>query len=147
MKQIFVAARFWIIRVALFSWLAAIMSVGSAQADTVTYTLENVWLEPYDNFTDNPYGYESQQMTGSFIWTYNIGDFENGSGQFNDLFIPWYDSATYGMPNTNIGLNSIEFTFPGNFHDLGLDLTLFLPDSLSLDQPLLYHFFEKILLK
>ena len=138
MNKTFVPARLWIVRVALFSWLAAIMSVGSAQAApvTVTYVLDNAWLEPYDNYTDNPYGYAPQQMTGSFEWTYEEGDFENGSGQFNDdLVIPWYDSATYGAPNTNIGINSIEFTFPGNYHDLGLDLTLFLLDPLSLDLP------------
>jgi len=130
-KQTAVIARFWIVRVALCSCLAVIMSVSSVRAASVTYILEDVWLNPD---ISNPYGDAPQQMSGSFEWTYALGDFENGSGQFIDLSIPWYDSVIYGAPNTNIGLGSIEFTFPGNYHDLGLDLTLFLLSPLSSDQ-------------
>lgn len=42
MKKTFVTAWLWIVRVALFSWLAAIMSVGAAQAATVSYALNEV---------------------------------------------------------------------------------------------------------
>ena len=47
------------------------------QAETVYYTLDNVILD------------DQTQMTGIFLWTYEIDDFENGSGQFISLSIPW----------------------------------------------------------
>ena len=62
--------RFWMISSLIF--LAAFY----AHADSVTYTLENVILD------------DSTQMTGSFLWTYNTGNFENGAGQFTSLNIP-----------------------------------------------------------
>jgi hypothetical protein len=77
MKQTFVTARLWIVRVALFSWLVAVMSAGSAQAATVSYTLDNIFLDA------------TNQMTGTFEWTYVDDDFENGTGVFSELFIPF----------------------------------------------------------
>ena len=82
MKQTFVTTRLWIVRVALFSWLAAIMSVGSAQAAIVSYTLDEVFLA------------DGTQMTGAFDWDYEIGDFEGGSGVFTALEIPWQPTGT-----------------------------------------------------
>ena len=82
MKQTIVTTRFWVIRVALFSWLAAVMSVGTAQAATVSYTLDNLFLV------------DGTQMTGAFDWTYNVGDFEGGEGVFTALEIPWRPGGT-----------------------------------------------------
>jgi hypothetical protein len=121
MKQTVVAAKFWVVRVALFSWLTAIMSVGSAQAVTTSYTLENVILD------------NNQQMTGSFSWTYTEGDFENGTGSFTELNIPG-STHTLDVLNTTIDLTSIEITLDLNLHDDGIDITLFLAQSLSPNQ-------------
>ena len=76
-KQTFVTTRLWIVRVVLFSLLAAIMSVGIAQATTVSYILDDIFLN------------DGTQMTGAFDWTYDIEDFEGGSGVFTALEIPY----------------------------------------------------------
>jgi hypothetical protein len=51
------------------------MSVGSAQAATVSYTLDDIFLA------------DGTQMTGAFDWTYTIGDFVGGSGVFTALLL------------------------------------------------------------
>ncbi len=55
----------------------SIVTVPVAHAEIVTYTLENVILEE-----------ASSQMFGTFSWTYDVGDFENGVGEFSYLDIP-----------------------------------------------------------
>jgi hypothetical protein len=108
----------------LFSWLATVMSVGIAQAATVSYTLDDVFLA------------DSTQMTGAFDWTYVIGDFEGGNGVFTALEIPWRPNGTAppleqdGMVLT-IEFNQIEISLDGNFHDYGLDISLKFVQSLS----------------
>ena len=47
-----------------------------AQTATVTYVLEDVWLDP--DIT----GGSPQLMTGRIEWTYTLGDFKNGTGEF-----------------------------------------------------------------
>jgi len=122
-KQTFVTTRLWIVRVALFSWLVAVISLGSAQAATVSYTLDDVFLV------------DGTQMTGAFDWTYTIGDFEGGDGVFTALEIPWRPNGTAppleqdGMIIT-IENNQIEISLDGSFHDYGLDI------SLKFEQPL-----------
>ena len=117
LKHTLMTARFWIIRVALFSCLTAVMSVGTAQAATVSYTLDNIFL------------LDGTQMTGAFDWTYTIGDFEGGSGVFTALEIPWQPGGTAppleepGMVLT-IENNQIEISLDGNFHDYGLGIIL-----------------------
>jgi hypothetical protein len=101
-----------------------------AQTLTQTYVLDDIWLLP-----DITRPWESAQpLTGSFEWTYEAGDFENGSGRFIDLWIPWYDPGLEAL-NINVDLTSIEVTLPGSFHDLGVDLTVFLLEPLSPDRP------------
>jgi hypothetical protein len=98
------------------------------QTTVQTYILEDVWFEALrPNF-------EVEQMTGTFEWTYDAGDFENGSGVFTEVSIPYYGSAISTM-NITIETSSIEFSFNGNQHGFGLDLTLFLLEPLSPDQP------------
>ena len=119
----------WILRVVISAWLTCALPVARAQATVVTYVLDDVWLLPDISHS----GVAARQMTGTFQWTYEEGDFENGSGQYIELVIPWYGS---GLPDLeiNIDATSTEFVLPGNFHDLGLDLTLFLIEPLSPDQ-------------
>lgn len=96
-----------------------IMAAFHAQAATVNYTLDNVVLA------------DGEQITGAFEWTYSAGDFEGGSGEFTALDIPYtiYSFAD-GNLNIDIQTNSIEISGNGNYHDVGLDITL------SLLQPL-----------
>jgi len=99
------------------------MAAFSAHATTVNYTLDNVILV------------DGEQMTGTFDWTYSVGDFEGGSGVFTALEIPWRPGSTAppleepGMVFT-IENNQIEISLDGNFHDYGLDI------SLKFEQPL-----------
>jgi hypothetical protein len=119
-----------ILQVAIFAWLACVSPAALAQVTTVSFDLNDVWLLPDISHPSAP----AQQMTGSFDWTYELGDFEGGSGQFTDLSTPWYDPGIEEL-NITIELTSIEFSLRGSYHDLGLDLTLFLLEPLSPDQP------------
>ena len=90
-----------------------------AQTTTVTYVLEDVWLLPsvtHPNAAARP-------LTGSFDWTYTPGDFENGSGTLLGASIPWWGSGISNL-DANIDVDSVEITFPGNVHGMGLDVTL-----------------------
>ena len=89
------------------------MAALSAHAATVNYTLENVILA------------DGEQMTGTFDWTFNVDDFEGGSGVFTALEIP-YTPHYLGDPDLNIEIQttSIEITGIGNSHDAGLDISL-----------------------
>jgi hypothetical protein len=114
--------RHWIIRATTFAWLAVIMSVGTAQANTVSYTLDNVFLGT------------TSQMTGTFEWTYDVGDFENGTGVFSKLFIP---GTTKTLNDLNITFDikkSIEFSLIANLDNDGVDITLVFLNPLSLTQ-------------
>ncbi len=97
-----------------------LLSAASAvQADTLSYTLDNVILD------------DGTQMTGTFSWTYAAGDFENGAGQFTELDIPW---TTHNQDDLDAAFDiggSIEITLEGSVHDDGVDITLFLEQSLT----------------
>ena len=98
---------FWM----LFS--LCIIATANAHVPTVIYTLDNVILA------------DGKQITGTFYWTYIVGDFEGGSGVFTALEIP-YTPHYLGDPNLNIEIQttSIEMTGIGNYHDAGLDISL-----------------------
>jgi hypothetical protein len=120
MKQTFVTARLWIVRVALFSWLVAVMSAGSAQAATVSYTLDNIFLDA------------TNQMTGTFEWTYVDDDFENGTGVFSELFIP-FTTRTLDELNFSFDIKkSIEITLKANLDGDGVDISLVFDNALTL---------------
>ncbi len=91
-----------------------IIAVGEAQAEVVSYTLDNIILE------------EGTQMTGTFSWTYDIGDFENGVGEFSLLEIPYSVHDQLDLQATIDATQSIEITLPGSTHDDGVDITLVL---------------------
>ncbi len=101
-----------------------IMAATQAQAAVVTYSLNNVILDD-----------GNLPMTGEFTWTYTNGDFENGVGQFTSLDIPY---TAHDQTDLNIVFDigkSIEFTLPGNLHDDGVDITLFLVQPLTPTTP------------
>ena len=130
MKKIIMTVRFCLVRAALYPLLAAIISVGSTQASTVSYTLDDVIM--HNNYTGAS-GANDLQMTGTFNWAYDIGDFENGVGTFSELFIPWLAPGDYDLLQITFDIgNSIEFTRGGvSQHDAGIDITLFLDQALT----------------
>ena len=113
---------FWMI----FSFIN--MAVSNTHADLVNYTLDEVFLV------------DGEQMTGTFDWTFNVGDFEGGNGEFTSLEIPWRPSGSKppleepGMVLT-IENNLIEISLDGNFHDYGLGISLKFVQPLSPTQP------------
>jgi len=96
------------------------MAVSPAQAAVARYTLENVILDD-----------QNAQMTGTFSWTYDVGDFQNGVGQFTALDVPFtvHDETDLDVV-FDVG-NSIEIVLPGSVHDDGVDITLFLAEPLT----------------
>lgn len=123
------AANRWI-TLAACACLAGASPAALAQTDTVVFDLDEVWLLPDISHPNQP----AQQMTGAFEWTYQTGDFENGSGQFTELYIPWWGSDFSELVFT-IEPGSIEITLGGSYHDLGVDITLHLLEPFSPDQP------------
>jgi hypothetical protein len=87
------------------------------------FTLDNVILD------------DNTQMTGTFAWTYDAGDFEGGVGQFTSLDIPWtlHDQDDLDVV-FDVG-SSIEITLAGSVHDDGVDITLFLLQPLTPTTP------------
>ncbi len=109
-----------IARISLTALLLLTLS-SNTHAKVITFTLDRVLNTA------------AESMTGSFDWTYNEGDFENGSGLFTELYIPRYGSDISGLVIT-IDLTSIEFTLAGNFHSQEVDINLSLLSPLSLNQ-------------
>jgi len=107
----------------VYCWMifgTIIMAVSNVHAATVNYTLDNVILD------DN-----NAQMFGTFSWTYDVGDFENGVGQFTFLDIP-YTSHDHNDLDAEFDIgHSIEITLEGSVHDDGVDITLFLLQPLT----------------
>lgn len=73
------------------------------------------------------------QMTGTFTWAYDVGDFENGDGTFSELFIPWLAPSDYDLLTISFDIGkSIEFTRGGiSGHDAGIDVILFFEQALT----------------
>lgn len=97
----------------------------SAQVEVATFTLDGVWLES-----------ASTPLTGTFLWRYQTGDFDNGTGQFQDINVPWWGTNMQDLVFT-VDLNSIEITMNGSYHGLGVDIILRLTSDLSLNTPAL----------
>lgn len=111
------------------TWLTLTLLISNAQAGTLVFSLDNVILD------SNP----SQQMTGAFEWNYQEGNFENGTGIFTELFIPWYGTDIEALTINFDIEKSIEFSLTANIHGGGLNLTLFLQQPLSSSQPSLIN--------
>ncbi|HEX9792834.1 MAG TPA: hypothetical protein VGC54_02525 [Planctomycetota bacterium] len=122
--------RTWLRAAAAVSLIAGFAPVAEAQTITKTFTFEDVWMLPDVSRPGTP----AQQLTGSFEWTYDAGDFENGSGQIVQLYLPWYGTAFQDLTIT-FDLDSIEFSLVGNFHNLGVDVSMFLLTDFDPVQP------------
>ena len=106
------------------------MMAFSAHAATVSYSLDNVIMHNDSaRFGDA----NDLEMTGTFSWTYDIGDYENGIGTFSELFIPWLAPSDYDLLIITFDIgNSIEFTRGGiSGHDAGIDVSLFFAQPLT----------------
>jgi hypothetical protein len=107
-------------RVCFWMLFGLIILVGfDAHAEVVSYTLDNVILE------------EGTQMTGTFTWTYDVGNFENGVGEFTSLVIPYTSHNHLDLEAIIDVTQSIEITLPGSTHDDGVDITLVLLTPLT----------------
>jgi hypothetical protein len=100
--------------------LSSVLVVASgARAEVVSFTLEDVILA------------DGEQIFGTFDWTFDAGDFEDGVGEFTELDIPYtIYSFEDGNLNLEIQTNSIEISGNGNYHDVGLDISFFLSEPL-----------------
>ncbi len=104
--------------------IAAFLAPSFAHAEEVTYELENVILDD-----------GNVPMFGTFTWVYDVGDFENGEGQFSFLDIPYTNHDHTDLEASFDVGNSIEITLPGSAHDDGVDITLFLLQPLTPTTP------------
>ena len=96
-----------------------VLTIGTAQATVVNYSLINV---KQDN---------NQLMTGSFQWTYDEGDFENGAGVFTELYIPGHGTDIDALTINFDIKKSIEFSLTANVHGDGVNVSLFLLSPLT----------------
>lgn len=98
----------------------ATVAIAQSQTRTITYDLVNVMLTP--DIT-SPGSTLQVPLTGTFEWTYTLGDFENGTGQFVSYSVPWWSGAAPplgALPE----VDQIEWWMPGNFHNFGCDVQL-----------------------
>jgi hypothetical protein len=109
-----VTRRICILAIFSLSWIGAF----NAHAATVSYTLENVWLDA------------TQQMTGTFSWTYTADNFENGVGVFSEIYVPRYGTDLTGL-NITIDPSSIEVSLVQNLDSINVGVTLKLNDLLT----------------
>ncbi len=99
---------------------AVALTAAGVRAEVVEYSLENVVLDD-----------SSAQMSGTFTWTYDVGDFENGVGVFTFLEIPFTaHDHTDLTAMVDVG-SSVEITLEGSVHDDGVDITLVLMQPLT----------------
>lgn len=91
-----------------------------AQSVSVTYDLVDVWLLPD---VSHPTG-APRQMTGAFEWTYQPGDFGNGSGRMLASSYPWWGTGTGYELDEVVEFDQVQITMAGNYHDRGFDLEL-----------------------
>lgn len=106
-------------RTRLWSIAVALTVASGVHAETVSYRLENVILS------------DGTQMTGTFLWTFDAGDFENGAGHFVVLDVPHTVHDQDDLNATIEVTQSIEITLPGSVHDDGVDITLVLAQALT----------------
>ena len=111
----------------IFSVFLSLSALPRAHAASVNYTLDNIILDIGPTSGDR-----IQQLTGNFTWTFNEGDFEGGTGVFNDIFIPRQTGFFFGpvvLADLSISIDvtkSIEITLasPVSIDGDGLDISL-----------------------
>lgn len=101
-----------------------------AQTTSMNFSLDDVWLLPDVSHPGDP----PVQMTGTFLWTYPAGQFENGSGEFTSLNLPWYGTDIQGLI-INIDLPSIEMVKRPPVTNVDVDLMMFFLSDLDPIQP------------
>lgn len=105
--------------------LSVVLTPAAAgQTQVVSYRFEGVQLQ------DTEWTSGVGTLTGAFDWTFEVGDFENGSGQLTELDVPW---STYGLDDIEITAepDQLELVMPLNLHDHGMDITLKLQQPLT----------------
>jgi len=107
------AERKFLLPILMVLLVGSMMVSGTAHALTQTYILDNVFLN------------STQQMTGTFVWDYDAGDFEGGSVSSSEFSIPTYSEAYYGPYTISYDIKkSIEFSLVGNYHDRDFNISL-----------------------
>ena len=106
--------------------LGAMATSAQSQDVTETYILEDVWLLPS---VSHP-GSAARQLTGSFEWTYDPAEPENGVGTMLELTLPWWGSD-FSMLDILVEPGQLEITLNGNYHGLGVDVSLFFLPELN----------------
>ena len=95
------------------------VEVVSAQSDTMLFELRDAYMET------------GALLSGVFSWTYDVGDFENGLGDFLVLDVPYTTHDETDLEWAIDVTSSIEITLAGSVHDDGVDITLVLATSLT----------------
>ena len=108
----------------LLGLLSALAPAAAAQTRTVTFELEDIWFN------------SSNQLTGTFEWTYQVGDWENGTAEFLDIYVPGYGSDLNNLVFT-VEVDAIEITLNGSYHGMGVDVFIRLLSDLHPQQPAL----------
>lgn len=119
--------------------LVFITAAASAEVRTRYLTLEDAFVI---QDISNPGSTTPYPVTGTFRWTYEVGDFANGTGTVVELDLPWWDDAGPIGLDTLIDTDQIEITMQGNYHDRGVDVTIVFdthvtettPADINLDQ-------------
>jgi hypothetical protein len=101
--------------VSLLCWVGVV----NAQSNTVLFELRDAYLET------------GALLSGVFSWTYGVGDFENGVGEFLGLDVPYTTHDETDLGWTIDVTSSVEITLPGGVHDDGVDITLVLAAPLT----------------
>jgi hypothetical protein len=101
--------------VSLLFWVGVV----NAQSNTVLFELRDAYLDT------------GALLSGVFSWTYDVGDFENGFGEFLGLDVPYTTHDETNLVWTIDVTSSIEITLPGGVHDDGVDITLVLAAPLT----------------
>lgn len=110
--------------------IVCLTGLAQAQTTSMNFELDDVWLLPDVSHPGDP----PLQMTGTFRWTYPAGSFENGSGAFLDLNLPWYGTDLQGLVII-IDLPSIEFVKRPPITTVNVDLMMHFLTDLDPVQP------------
>jgi hypothetical protein len=92
---------------------SVLLSLGGtfALGETQVFELKNL---DFRNSTLNGLTYyEDQIVQGQFTWTYNPGDFANGSGKLDFIGLP-FTIFSLNEVTTTVDVNGITGTLPGN---------------------------------
>lgn len=118
-------------RLLLLILVGVLVSPALGQTVSVTYVLEDVFFVADES---HPGSTAQRHMTGTYVWTYEIGDFENGAGELIGADIPYWGSDMSEI-ETTMEVASIEMSLGVSYHDLGVDVQMFTLVDLDPDAP------------